>query len=45
MKDLTESFDDFLTDFKKIVKRCEHGTLTNSMIGDRIVIGINDKQL
>lgn len=40
-----ESFNDFLTDLKKLVKNCEYGDLTDSVVRDRIVVGINEHSL
>lgn len=41
-----ESFDHFLTDLKKLSQSCEFGAASNdSMIRDRIVLGINSKEL
>ena len=37
-----ESFDSFLTDLRQLVKTCEYGDLTESLIKDRVVIGIFD---
>ena len=37
-----ETFDNFLTDIRRLAKSCEYGTLTESLLKDRIVIGIRD---
>lgn len=37
-----ETFDAFFSDLRKLVKSCEYGTLEESIIRDRIVIGIRD---
>ena len=37
-----ECFDDFLADLRKMAKSCELGDLEDSLIRDRIVIGIRD---
>ena len=37
-----ESFDAFLTDLRQLVKTCDYGDLTESLIKDRVVIGIFD---
>ena len=38
-----ECFDDFLADLRKLVRTCEFGELRDSLIRDRIVIGIRDE--
>ena len=38
-----ECFDDFLADLRKLVRTCEFGELKDSLIRDRIVIGIRDE--
>lgn len=40
-----EPFDHFLTDLKKLEKSCEFGSETESMIRDRIVLGIRNKDV
>ena len=40
-----ESFDVFLTDLRHLVKTCDYGDLTESLIKDRVVIGIYDDTL
>ena len=40
-----ESFDDFVTNLKKLSQHCEFGTLCNSLILDVIIIGILDNRL
>jgi len=37
-----ESFDDFLTDLRKLATTCSFATLEDSLVRDRIVIGIRD---
>ena len=37
-----EPFDAFLTDLRHLAKTCEYGDLTESLIKDRVVIGIFD---
>ena len=37
-----EPFDFFVTDLKKLVKTCEYGDQTDSVLRDRIVLGISD---
>src|SRR3989442_2361033 len=37
-----EPFDSFMTELRRLVKSCDYGTLEESIIKDRIVIGIND---
>ena len=38
----SESFDAFVADLRRLVKTCDYGTLEDSIITDRIVIGIRD---
>ena len=38
-----ESFDNYYTDIKKLVKSCEYNDQTDSVLRDRIVLGIRDK--
>jgi len=40
-----ESFDAFLTDLKKLSASCGFGTLKDSLIKDRIISGITNKNL
>ncbi|XP_039299843.1 uncharacterized protein LOC120355483 [Nilaparvata lugens] len=40
-----EPFNNFLTDLKKLVKSCEYKDQTDSLIRDRIVLGVFDKGL
>lgn len=40
-----ESFDYFYTEIKKLVKTCEFGEQRDSMLRDRVVLGIRDKEL
>ncbi|KAL1262289.1 hypothetical protein QQF64_007554 [Cirrhinus molitorella] len=42
---LGESIDQFVTDLKTKAKSCEYGQLCDSLIKDRIVIGIRDDDL
>src|SRR6185436_6949946 len=37
-----ESFDTFFTDLRKLVRTCDYSTLEDSILRDRIVIGIRD---
>ena len=37
-----ESIDQFMTELKRLAKNCEYGELTNSIIKDRILEGINN---
>ena len=41
LQDANESFDTFLADVRRLIKSCEYGTLEESIIRDRIVMGIN----
>ena len=38
----SESFDTFVADLRRLVKTCEYGVLADSIITDRIVMGIHD---
>lgn len=40
-----ESFDHFMTDLKKLIKSCDFGDQSDSLLRDRIVLGISDKSL
>lgn len=40
-----ETFDHFTTDLKKLAKSCEYGDLNDSIIRDRIIIGVNNQAL
>ncbi|XP_049875309.1 uncharacterized protein K02A2.6-like [Pectinophora gossypiella] len=40
-----ETFDDYVTELRKLAKECEFGTLNDRMIRDRIVTGIGDSRL
>ena len=37
-----ESVDAYVTALRKLVKTCNYGSLTDSLIHDRMVVGIND---
>ena len=37
-----ESIDAYVTALRKLVKTCNYGSLTDSLIRDRMVVGIND---
>ena len=41
-QDLGETFDSFLSDIRRLIRSCEYGDLEESIIRDRIVIGIRD---
>ena len=45
VQEQNKKFDEFLMDLQKLIKYCEYGTLNDSIIRDRIVIGISDKQI
>lgn len=45
VQELNESFDNFYTDLKKLVKSCEFGDQADSVVRDRIVLGIADTGL
>ena len=40
-----ESFDSYLSKLRKLSKTCEYGALTDSLIKDRIVVGVRDNGL
>jgi hypothetical protein len=42
VQDVAETFDTFVADLRRLAKSCEFGTLEDSIIRDRIVIGIRD---
>ena len=39
----SETFDDFLSDLRKMARTCDFGQLEDSLIRDRVVIGIRDE--
>ena len=41
-QDTSESFDTFLGDIRRLIRTCEYGDLGNSILRDRIVMGIRD---
>ena len=41
-QDTGESFDVFLSDLRRLVRTCQYGLLEDSILRDRIVIGIVD---
>ncbi|GBN25570.1 hypothetical protein AVEN_229414-1 [Araneus ventricosus] len=45
MQDIDECFDAFYTDLRKLVKSCEFGNQADSVVRDRIVLGIADSGL
>src|SRR5688572_7046014 len=42
MQDVGETFDTFMSDLRRLIKSCDYGTLDESMLRDRIVIGVRD---
>ena len=42
MQEANESFDAFMTETRRLVKSCDYGVLEQSILKDRIVIGIRD---
>lgn len=40
-----ESFDYFVSDLEKLIKSCEYETQEESILTDRIIIGISDTKL
>lgn len=45
MQKSNESIDQYITELKKLSESCEFGTLKNSLIRDRIVLGICDDRV
>lgn len=41
-QEANESFDSFLTELRRLVRSCDYGSLEESILKDRIVIGIRD---
>ncbi|KAK3918904.1 hypothetical protein KUF71_001028 [Frankliniella fusca] len=41
----TESFSQWITDLRNLVKQCEYGAIEDSMLKDRIVWGVHDRRL
>lgn len=41
-QEMGEKFDEFLMDLRKLIKSCDYGEITDSIIRDRIVCGIAD---
>ena len=42
VQESSESFDGFVTELRKLIKSCDYGQLEDSILKDRIVIGIKD---
>jgi len=42
VQDSNETFDNFVTELRRLVKSCDYGELEESILKDRIVIGIRD---
>src|SRR3989442_2249563 len=42
VQDVAESFDAYMTELRRLVKSCDYGILEESIIKDKIVIGIRD---
>jgi len=42
MQDVGETFDAFMSDLRRLIKSCDYGTLEESILRDRIVIGVRD---
>ena len=40
-----EPFSNWLTDLRNLMKPCEYGTLEDSLLKDRLVLGVHDKRL
>jgi len=45
VQDPHESFDNFLTDLKKLLRSCEFSDQTDGLLRDRIILGVADKSL
>ena len=43
IQDKNESFDNFLSEVRRLIKLCDFGALTGSIIRDRIICGIRDE--
>ena len=43
IQDKNESFDNFLSEVRRLIKSCDFGALTDSIIRDRIICGIKDE--
>ena len=43
IQDKNESFDNFLSEVRRLIKSCDFGALTDSIIRDRIICGIRDE--
>ena len=43
IQDKNESFDNFLSEVCRLIKSCDFGALTDSIIRDRIICGIRDE--
>ena len=41
-QDAAEPFDSFVADIRRLIRTCEYGVIENSIIRDRIVMGIRD---
>lgn len=41
----TETIDEYINDLRRLSSNCEFGTLTDSLIKDRIVLGVRDRAL
>ena len=41
-QEMNESVDAYVTALRKLTKTCDYGALTDSLIRDRMVLGIND---
>ena len=42
MQDVGETFDSYMSDLRRLIKSCDYGALEESILRDRIVIGIRD---
>ena len=42
MQESGESFDTFFADLRKLVRTCEYGALEDSILRDKIVVGVRE---
>ena len=42
LQDASESFDAYLSELRRLIRTCDYGTIEESILRDRIVIGIRD---
>ncbi|KAK5641094.1 hypothetical protein RI129_009641 [Pyrocoelia pectoralis] len=44
-KKSNESFDEYVTELRQLANTCDFGQLTDSLIRDRLILGIQDKEI